>query len=65
MRERLPAWASPAPVHAGERVGEVEAFAAGTWPVVLTAVSGGYDGKGVWVCASAARPDPSSRTAWR
>jgi len=26
---------------------EVEAFAAGTWPVVLKAVSGGYDGKGV------------------
>lgn len=24
------------------------------WPVVLKAVSGGYDGKGVWVCESAA-----------
>jgi 5-(carboxyamino)imidazole ribonucleotide synthase len=33
---------------------EVEAFAGGTWPVVLKAVSGGYDGKGVWVCANAA-----------
>ena len=32
---------------------EVEAFAAGRWPVVLKAVSGGYDGKGVWVCGSA------------
>jgi 5-(carboxyamino)imidazole ribonucleotide synthase len=26
----------------------------GSWPVVLKAVSGGYDGKGVWVCRSAA-----------
>ncbi len=24
------------------------------WPVVLKAVSGGYDGRGVWVCGSAA-----------
>jgi 5-(carboxyamino)imidazole ribonucleotide synthase len=35
-------------------VAEVERFAAGTWPVALKAVSGGYDGKGVWVCESAA-----------
>jgi 5-(carboxyamino)imidazole ribonucleotide synthase len=35
-------------------VAEVEEFAAGSWPVVLKAVSGGYDGKGVWVCDSAA-----------
>jgi 5-(carboxyamino)imidazole ribonucleotide synthase len=29
----------------------VEAFAADAgWPVVLKAISGGYDGKGVWVC---------------
>jgi 5-(carboxyamino)imidazole ribonucleotide synthase len=28
--------------------------AAGGWPVVLKAVSGGYDGKGVWLCQSAA-----------
>jgi 5-(carboxyamino)imidazole ribonucleotide synthase len=33
-------------------IAEVEEFAAGTWPVVLKAVSGGYDGKGVWVCES-------------
>ena len=33
---------------------EVERFAAKTgWPVVLKAVTGGYDGRGVWVCASA------------
>ena len=38
---------------------DVEAFAGGgwpdtpnAWPVVLKAVSGGYDGKGVWVCES-------------
>ena len=33
---------------------EVKDFAAGTWPVVLKAVSGGYDGRGVWVCATPA-----------
>jgi 5-(carboxyamino)imidazole ribonucleotide synthase len=33
-------------------VADVEAFAGGSWPVVLKAVSGGYDGKGVWVCSS-------------
>jgi 5-(carboxyamino)imidazole ribonucleotide synthase len=33
---------------------EVQAFADRTgWPVVLKAVSGGYDGRGVWVCRSA------------
>jgi 5-(carboxyamino)imidazole ribonucleotide synthase len=31
-------------------LGDVLAFAAGTWPVVLKATSGGYDGKGVWIC---------------
>jgi 5-(carboxyamino)imidazole ribonucleotide synthase len=36
-------------------VAEVAAFGeqAG-WPVVLKAISGGYDGKGVWVCATEA-----------
>jgi 5-(carboxyamino)imidazole ribonucleotide synthase len=33
----------------------VQEFAGGRWPVVLKAVSGGYDGKGVWVCESAAQ----------
>ena len=32
----------------------VEDFAGGQWPVVLKAVSGGYDGKGVWVCETPA-----------
>jgi 5-(carboxyamino)imidazole ribonucleotide synthase len=54
MRERLTGLgvACPrfAPVHT---LAEVEEFADGSWPVVLKAVSGGYDGKGVWVCESA------------
>ena len=55
MRERLAGLqiACPrfAPVSA---IAEVTEFAAGAWPVVLKAVSGGYDGKGVWVCRSPA-----------
>ena len=36
-------------------VSDVEAFAAEYgWPVVLKAVSGGYDGRGVWICADLA-----------
>jgi 5-(carboxyamino)imidazole ribonucleotide synthase len=38
-------------------IAEVTEFAAGAWPVVLKAVSGGYDGKGVWVCGSAAEAE--------
>jgi 5-(carboxyamino)imidazole ribonucleotide synthase len=55
MRERLAGLGIACPRFTPVRgIAEVEAFAAGTWPVVLKAVSGGYDGKGVWVCASAA-----------
>jgi 5-(carboxyamino)imidazole ribonucleotide synthase len=55
MRERLIGLGIDCPRFAPvSGIAEVEAFAAGTWPVVLKAVSGGYDGKGVWVCASAA-----------
>ncbi|MFI6710317.1 5-(carboxyamino)imidazole ribonucleotide synthase [Nonomuraea sp. NPDC050478] len=54
MRERLTAIGAPCPAWA--RVsgpGEAAAFAAGHgWPVVLKAVTGGYDGRGVWVCDS-------------
>jgi 5-(carboxyamino)imidazole ribonucleotide synthase len=41
-----------APVASG---GGIASFAAAHgWPVVLKAVSGGYDGRGVWVCGTAA-----------
>jgi 5-(carboxyamino)imidazole ribonucleotide synthase len=54
MRERLAALGAPVPRFAPvSSVADVVTFAAGG-PVVLKAVSGGYDGKGVWVCASQA-----------
>jgi len=54
MRERLTALGVPCPRYAPAVVpGDVEAFAADSgWPVVLKAVRGGYDGKGVWVCGT-------------
>jgi 5-(carboxyamino)imidazole ribonucleotide synthase len=56
MRERLTGLGVPCPRFAPvSGIADVEAFAAGTWPVVLKAVSGGYDGKGVWVCESPAQ----------
>jgi 5-(carboxyamino)imidazole ribonucleotide synthase len=56
MRERLAGLGVDCPRFAAVRgIAEVEEFAAGAWPVVLKAVSGGYDGKGVWVCEDAAR----------
>jgi 5-(carboxyamino)imidazole ribonucleotide synthase len=55
MRERLTGLGIACPRFAPVRaIAEVEEFASGSWPVVLKAVSGGYDGKGVWVCESAA-----------
>jgi 5-(carboxyamino)imidazole ribonucleotide synthase len=33
-----------------DRFAASDARAAGGWPVVLKATSGGYDGKGVWIC---------------
>jgi 5-(carboxyamino)imidazole ribonucleotide synthase len=55
MRERLAGLGIACPRFAPVRtVAEAEAFAQGSWPLVLKAVSGGYDGKGVWVCESAA-----------
>jgi 5-(carboxyamino)imidazole ribonucleotide synthase len=54
MRDRLAALGAPVPRFAPvSSVADVVTFAAG-WPVVLKAISGGYDGKGVWVCASQA-----------
>jgi len=58
MRERLTALGVPCPRFAPvDSIADVRAFAAGSWPVVLKAVSGGYDGKGVWVCESATAAD--------
>ena len=61
MRHRLSELGIPCPRFAPvASLADVEAFVGGTWPdvpnawpVVLKAVSGGYDGKGVWVCESA------------
>jgi 5-(carboxyamino)imidazole ribonucleotide synthase len=56
MRERLTAMGVACPRFAPVAdLAGVQEFAAGSWPVVLKAVSGGYDGKGVWVCESAAQ----------
>jgi len=55
MRERLAGLGVACPRFAPVRaLAEVEAFADGEWPVVLKAVSGGYDGKGVWMCETPA-----------
>jgi 5-(carboxyamino)imidazole ribonucleotide synthase len=52
MREKLTALGVPCPRFAAvSDLAEVTAFAGETgWPVVLKAISGGYDGRGVWVC---------------
>jgi 5-(carboxyamino)imidazole ribonucleotide synthase len=54
MRERLVALGVPCPRYApAAGLDDVTAFAADAgWPVVLKAVSGGYDGRGVWVCGT-------------
>jgi 5-(carboxyamino)imidazole ribonucleotide synthase len=59
MRERLSASGVPCPRYARVREpADVASFAEESgWPVVLKAVSGGYDGKGVWVCASQQEAD--------
>jgi 5-(carboxyamino)imidazole ribonucleotide synthase len=55
MRDRLSALGVPCPRYAPvSSAADVAGFAGGSWPVVLKAVSGGYDGRGVWVCESAA-----------
>jgi 5-(carboxyamino)imidazole ribonucleotide synthase len=52
MRERVAGLGIPCPRWAPvASLDDVCGFAAGSgWPVVLKAVTGGYDGKGVWVC---------------
>ena len=55
MRDRLTGLGIACPRYAAvASLAEVEEFAAGRWPVVLKAISGGYDGKGVWVCETPA-----------
>ncbi|MEU8248253.1 5-(carboxyamino)imidazole ribonucleotide synthase [Nonomuraea sp. NPDC048916] len=56
MRERLTSFGAPCPAWARVSGAEdVTRFAAEHgWPVVLKAIRGGYDGRGVWVCHSAA-----------
>ena len=55
MRDQLTALGVPCPRYAPvSSVADVVKFADGSWPVVLKAISGGYDGKGVWVCSSPA-----------
>jgi 5-(carboxyamino)imidazole ribonucleotide synthase len=56
MRRRLTGLGVPSPRFAPVgSLAEVAEFAAGCWPVVLKAVRGGYDGRGVWVCESPAQ----------
>jgi len=64
MRRRLAGLAVAAPewrdlsVEADPRAALEEFGAAAGWPVVLKAISGGYDGKGVWVLDSISDADP-------
>ena len=64
MRRRLAALGAPAPAwrdlsaEADPRGALVDFAAATGWPVVLKAISGGYDGKGVWVVDSIGDADP-------
>ena len=57
MRERLGRLGVRCPRFApAERLADVTDFAERHgWPVVLKAIRGGYDGKGVWVCEDAAQ----------
>jgi 5-(carboxyamino)imidazole ribonucleotide synthase len=52
MREKLSGIGAPCPAYAPVgQIQDVEAFGAEHgWPVVLKATTGGYDGKGVWIC---------------
>jgi 5-(carboxyamino)imidazole ribonucleotide synthase len=56
MRERLAGLGVACPRFApAASLDDVTGFAADSgWPVVLKAVTGGYDGKGVWVCETPA-----------
>ena len=62
MRDRLTAMGLPVPRWAPVRATtDIEQFAAQAgWPVVVKAVRGGYDGRGVWVVRSAAEAPPDT-----
>ncbi len=64
MRERLSAIGVPCPAWARvSSTADVTAFAEQNgWPVVLKAVRGGYDGRGVWVCRDAAEVEEAMAT---
>jgi 5-(carboxyamino)imidazole ribonucleotide synthase len=64
MRERLAGLGVACPRSAPAAcLDDVTRFAAETgWPVVLKAASGGYDGKGVWVCGA---PDQAAEVLAR
>ncbi|HEY2550265.1 MAG TPA: 5-(carboxyamino)imidazole ribonucleotide synthase [Streptosporangiaceae bacterium] len=59
MRERLAGLGVPCPPYAAvsSLAGVTEFAGRHGWPVVLKAVSGGYDGRGVWVCGTPAEAD--------
>ncbi len=52
LRERMArlGWPGPRSAPAGGLADVVEFGAQAGWPVVVKAVAGGYDGRGVWVC---------------
>jgi 5-(carboxyamino)imidazole ribonucleotide synthase len=55
MRTRLAGLGAPVPRFAPvSSADDVTEFTHGKWPVVLKAISGGYDGKGVWIVRSEA-----------
>jgi len=56
MRDRLRGLGVPCPRYApvADQAEVAKAAADWGWPIVLKAVSGGYDGRGVWVCQTPA-----------
>ncbi|MFD1542216.1 5-(carboxyamino)imidazole ribonucleotide synthase [Nonomuraea guangzhouensis] len=64
MRERLTSFGAPCPAWARvSAVAEVSAFAdEHGWPVVLKAIRGGYDGRGVWVCRTPSEVEEALQT---
>jgi 5-(carboxyamino)imidazole ribonucleotide synthase len=64
MRQRLSALGAPSPLWldlsaSGDPAGALAGFGDQVgWPLVLKAITGGYDGKGVWVVGTAAEAAP-------